>query len=51
VVPANFSDWGTADPMNPAAEYLVSNCPDTPTDKRWREITLDRVLPPGRAEG
>jgi pullulanase len=44
VVVANFSDWGTADPMNPAAEYVVSNWPATPTGKRWREITMDRPV-------
>jgi len=48
VVLANFSDWGTADPMNPAAEYVVSNWPATPPGKRWREVTMDRPVPPGR---
>jgi hypothetical protein len=49
VVLANFSDWGTADPMSPAAEYVVSNWPATPAGKRWREVTMDRVVAPGRA--
>jgi pullulanase len=44
VVVANFSDWGTADPMNPAAEYVVPNWPATPTGKGWREITMDRPV-------
>ena len=49
VVLANFSDWGTTDPMKPASEYVVSNWPQTPTGKRWREVTMDRVVAPGRA--
>ena len=48
VVVANFSDWGTSDPMNPAAEYVVSNWPETPPGRRWREVTMDRPVPPDR---
>jgi pullulanase/glycogen debranching enzyme len=49
VVVANFSDWGTADPLNPAAEYVVSSWPATPAGKQWREVTQDRVVAAGRA--
>jgi 1,4-alpha-glucan branching enzyme len=45
VVVANFSDWGTADPGNPTAEYVVPNWPATPAAKRWREVTRDRIVP------
>jgi len=46
VVVANFSDWGTADPLNPAAEYVVPGWPATPSGKRWREVTQDRSVSP-----
>jgi pullulanase len=42
IVVANFSDWGTADPMNPAAEYIVLDFPAAPDGRQWREVTLDR---------
>lgn len=42
IVVANFSDWGTADPMNPAAEYVVPSFPAAPAGRHWREVTLDR---------
>ena len=42
IVLANFSDWGTDDPMNPAAEYVVPNFPPAPAGRHWREVTLDR---------
>jgi len=48
VVVANFSDWGTADPGNPAAEYVVPHWPRTPSGKRWREVTMDRAVPQER---
>jgi len=48
VVVANFSDWGTADAGNPAAEYVVSNWPATPPGRKWREITKDRRVPADR---
>jgi pullulanase len=44
VVVANFSDWGTDDPGNPSAEYVVPNWPGTPAGQRWREITGDRIV-------
>lgn len=46
VVLANFSDFGTADPGNPASEYRVPNWPFTPAGKRWREISQERDVPP-----
>jgi pullulanase len=46
VVVANFSDFVTADPFNPGAEYRVPNWPGTPAGKRWREITQARDVPP-----
>lgn len=48
VVVANFSDWGTADPFNPSAEYVVPNWPATPPGKQWREVTLDRIVSPAK---
>lgn len=45
VVVANFSDFGTADPGSPTAEYRVHNWPPTPPDGRWREITQERDIP------
>jgi 1,4-alpha-glucan branching enzyme len=45
VVVANFSDFATTDPGNPAAEYRVNGWPDTPSGRRWREITQDRDVP------
>ena len=45
VVVANFSDWGTTDPLNPSAEYVVPNWPATPAGRQWREVTLDRIVP------
>jgi 1,4-alpha-glucan branching enzyme len=46
VVVANFSDWGTADPGNPASEYVVPCWPRTPAGRTWREVTQDRAVPP-----
>ncbi|MDF5725112.1 MAG: alpha-amylase family glycosyl hydrolase [Rhizonema sp. PD37] len=46
VVIANFSDFGTPDPLNPSAEYVIHNWPVTPPGKHWREVSQDRdVLP------
>lgn len=45
VVLANFSDFGTDNPNNPAAEYVVPNFPATPPGRRWREVTLQRSVP------
>lgn len=46
VVVANFSDFGTADPSSPHAEYRVHNWPATPPGRKWREITQERDVPP-----
>jgi 1,4-alpha-glucan branching enzyme len=45
VVVANFSDWGTADPRSPTAEYVVPRWPSTPPGRSWREVTQDRDVP------
>ena len=45
LVVANFSDWGTADPENPASEYRISNWPTTPAGYAWHEITQEREVP------
>lgn len=45
VVVANFSDYGTPDPTDPAAEYRVPGWPATPAGRRWREVTQDREAP------
>jgi pullulanase len=45
VVLANFSDFETARPFDPASEYRVPNWPTTPAGRRWREITQDRDVP------
>lgn len=42
VVVANFSDYGT--PNVPGAEYVIPSFPNTPFEKRWKEITQDRVV-------
>lgn len=44
VVVANFSDWGT-DTRNPNAEYVAHNWPQTPTGKRWRDVSQGRDIP------
>jgi 1,4-alpha-glucan branching enzyme len=46
VVVANFSDWGTADPLVAGAEYVVPGFPVTPEGRHWREIAQDRDVPP-----
>jgi hypothetical protein len=48
VVVANFSDWGTANPLDPASEYRVPNWPPTPPGRSWREVTMDRPVAPDR---
>jgi pullulanase len=45
VVIANFSDYCTSDPTNPASEYRVKNWPATPPGKSWHEVTQDRAVP------
>ncbi len=42
VVVANFSDYGTPNPTNPSAEYVVPNWPVTPEGHRWQEVTQER---------
>ncbi|MCW3090181.1 MAG: hypothetical protein JWP81_1250 [Ferruginibacter sp.] len=42
VVVANFSDYGTPDPGNANAEYVVNNWPATSPGKSWIEITQGR---------
>jgi pullulanase len=45
VVVANFSDFITANALDGNAEYRVSNWPETPPGKKWREITQERDVP------
>ena len=45
VVVANFSDWGTHNPLTSGAEYVVNNWPPLPSGKQWRELTQDRDVP------
>ena len=45
IVVANFSAWGTTNPLEPGAEYIVSNWPPTPTGRQWREVTQGRTAP------
>lgn len=45
VVVANFSDWGTPAPGDPASEYRVGGWPELPPGRRWREITQQRDVP------
>ena len=45
VVVANFSDFETARPFDPASEYRVANWPSVPAGRHWREITQDRDVP------
>lgn len=44
IVVANFSDYGTPNPSQPNAEYVVHNWPHTPVGKQWREVTQDRTV-------
>lgn len=50
VVVANFSDWGTDDPLNPAARYDVANFPGAPAGKRWREVSRGYDAPRAGSE-
>ncbi|MBZ8181948.1 alpha-amylase family glycosyl hydrolase [Oscillatoria salina] len=45
VVVANFSDYGTPNPVNPTSEYVIPNFPSTPVGKQWQEITQNRLVP------
>lgn len=47
VVVANFSDYGTPHALSPGAEYVVHGWPATPAGKQWKEVTRDRIVPPG----
>jgi 1,4-alpha-glucan branching enzyme len=44
VVVANFSEYGTPDPNNPNAKYVVPNWPATRPGKQWKEITQERMV-------
>jgi pullulanase len=46
VVLANFSEFETREPFNPASEYRVNNWPTLPSGKKWRELTQQRDVPP-----
>lgn len=39
VVVANFSDFTTANALQPGSEYFVPNWPNTPAGKHWSEVT------------
>lgn len=43
VVLANFSDFASA----AGTGYVVNGWPATPPGKQWREVTQDRIVPPG----
>jgi pullulanase len=45
IVVANFSDFQTEDPLNPASEYFVPNWPHR-QDFQWREVSQHRDVPP-----
>ncbi len=48
VVVANFSDWGTPDPHNPDAEYVVNNWPhynQLGENRNWYEAATNRYVP------
>ena len=44
IVVANFSDFQTDDPFNPASEYVVPNWPHR-DDFDWREVSQQRDVP------
>ncbi|KAF7510073.1 hypothetical protein GJ744_007177 [Endocarpon pusillum] len=45
VVVANFSPWGTENPLAATAEYRVANWPALSAGRKWREITKGRDVP------
>ncbi|HEV8239966.1 MAG TPA: alpha-amylase family glycosyl hydrolase [Thermoanaerobaculia bacterium] len=45
VVVANFSDWHSERPEDPATEYVVRGWPAAPAGRRWREVTQGRDVP------
>jgi pullulanase len=48
IVVANFSDYGTPEPLNPDAEYVIPNWVKTPDGMQWYEVTQDRLVLPDR---
>lgn len=46
VVVANFSGWGTEEPLSSWSEYVVPNWPTLPPGKSWREVTRGRDVDP-----
>ena len=44
IVVANFSDFQTENPLNPASEYFVPNWPHR-QDFQWREVSQQRDVP------
>ncbi len=46
VVVANFSDYGTPDPISAEAEYVVANWAKTPEGMKWYEVTQGRTVLP-----
>lgn len=46
VVVANFSGYGTPDPLSPQSRYEVPRWPATPPGCRWIEVTQARSVPP-----
>jgi pullulanase/glycogen debranching enzyme len=46
IVVANFSDYGTPDPLSPDAEYVIANWLKTPKGMQWYEVTQDRMVLP-----
>lgn len=45
VVVANFSDWRSENPEDPATDYVVRGWPAAPAGRRWREVTQERDVP------
>jgi pullulanase len=45
IVLANFSDYGTPNPSDPSAQYVVNNWPALPAGKTWQEVTQNRTVP------
>jgi 1,4-alpha-glucan branching enzyme len=45
VILANFSDYGTPNPTDPASQYVVPNWPATPPGGSWREISQGYSVP------
>jgi pullulanase len=45
IVVANFSDWSTPNPADPASNYIVNNWPSLPSGYSWTEVTKNRPAP------